>query len=219
MDLTQQSVAPRGGSSSPAAAGPVAPAVSGPGPADRVRIVLREPFRAETWRRMAYIVLALPVTLLCIPLALAGGPVGRIQRGLARRLLRVDAGEPARTGPLALVHAVVSSPLNLVALTVCGYFWTIVVINFGFPLRTDGDPSHSWGGPTMAGAWAVHAVGGGVTFLFLTPWVAKGFTDLQTRLVSGFLGADRTGLARHTWIALGIAAVCALLSVPVIHQL
>lgn len=184
-----------------------------------VRVVLREPFRAETWRRTAYTVAALPVGLVCIPIALFGGPAGRIQRGLARRLLRLDTGDPPRTGPLALAHAVISAPLNLVALTVSGYFWTVVVINFGFPLRTDGDPSHSWGGPTMAGAWAVHAVGGGVTFLFLTPWVVKGFTALQARLVAGFLGTAGTGLPRSVAIAFGVAAVCAALSVPIIHQL
>ena len=190
-------------------------------------VILREPFRAETWRRLAYIVLALPVGLLCIPLALVGGPAGRIQRGLASRLLGVRAGvragvqegEPPRTGPLALAHAVISTPLNLIAAVASLYFWTIVAINLGFPLRPDNDPSQSWGGPTLAGAWAVHAVGGGVTFLLLTPWVMKGFTALQARLVRDFLGADRSGILRTTGLALAVAAVCCLLSVPVIHQL
>ncbi|WP_329116941.1 sensor domain-containing protein [Streptomyces sp. NBC_01465] len=183
------------------------------------RVILREPFRAETWLRLAYIVLALPVGLLCIPLALVGGPAGRIQRGLARRLLGVQVEEPARTGPLALVHALISAPLNLVAVAFSGFFWLVVVINLGYPLRPDNDPSGSWGGPTMAGAWALHAACGGIGFLLLTPWVMKGFTALQTRLVKGFLGTDRTGLLRTTGLALAIAAVCALFSIPLIHQL
>ncbi|MFI6469032.1 sensor domain-containing protein [Streptomyces sp. NPDC050516] len=181
--------------------------------------ILREPFRAGTWLRLAYLLLALPVGILCVPTALVGGPAGRIQRGLARRLLGVEVPDPGRTGPLALAHAVISLPLNLIALTVSGYFWTVVVMNLAYPLRPGGDPSDAWGGPTMAGAWAVHGIGGGLPFLLITPWVMKGFTALQARLVKGFLGADRTGLLRTTGIALAVAAICAILSIPVIHQL
>lgn len=185
------------------------------------RAVLREPFRAETWRRVAYLFLALPVGLLCIPLALVGGPVGRIQFWLARRVLGVDPGTDPRerAGLPGVVHAVVGAPLALVSATVVLYGWFIVVLNFGFPLRVDNDPTQSWGGPTMAGAWAVHAVGGGVTFLFLTPWIAKGFCALQVRLAAGLLGRDRAGLGRTVALALGVAALCGLLSVPIIHQL
>ncbi|MFD9818718.1 sensor domain-containing protein [Streptomyces violascens] len=182
------------------------------------RDILREPFRAGTWLRLTYLLLALPVGILCVPIALVGGPAGRIQRGLARRLLGVEVPGPGRTGPLALAHAVISMPLNLIALSVSGYFWTVVVMNLAYPLR-GGDTSQSWGGPTMAGAWAVHGIGGGLSFLLITPWVMKGFTALQARLVKGFLGADRTGLLKTTGIALAVAAVCALLSIPVIHQL
>ncbi|MBT2505044.1 sensor domain-containing protein [Streptomyces sp. ISL-98] len=195
----------------------------------RTSVILREPFRARTWQRTAYVVLALPVGLLCIPIALVGGPAARIQRGLASRLLGVEVGGETGAGEagapgvrgraLALAHAVISAPLNLVAVTVTLYFWMVVAINLGFPLRPDNDPTQSWGGPTMAGAWAVHAISGGLPFLFLTPWVVKGFTRLQARLASGFLGADRSGLLRTTGIAAGVAVVCALLSVPVIHQL
>jgi hypothetical protein len=211
-----------------AAPAPYAPssAASAPDPTARSRTntILREPFRAETWKRVAYLLLALPVGILCIPLALVGGPAGRIQRGLARRLLGLDVEEPERTGPLALAHAVISLPLNLIAVTVTLYFWTIVPLNLGWPLRPalglgDADPAKDWGGPTFAGAWAVHAIGGGVTFLFLSPWVGRGFTALQARLVTAFLGARRTGLLKATALALAVAGLCALLSVPVIHQL
>ncbi|WP_434589249.1 hypothetical protein [Streptomyces sp. A5-4] len=187
--------------------------------ADRTKAILREPFRAETWRRTAYVVLALPIGLLCIPLALFGGPAARIQRGLARRLLGLETVAPARTGPLALAHALVSAPLNVVAATITLFFWMVVVINIGYPLRPDNNYAQSWGGPTLAGAWAVHAIGGGLGFLLLTPWVVKGFNKLQARLISGFLGAGRTGLLRSTGFALAVAAICVPLSVPVIHQL
>ncbi|MFF0742458.1 sensor domain-containing protein [Streptomyces sp. NPDC004111] len=188
-----------------------------PGP----RAVLREPFRARTWRRVAYLLLALPLALLCVPLALVGGPVGRIQFWLMRRVLGVEPGTVAREsgGVLGVAHALVALPLALVSAVVVLYFWFVVVINLGYPLRPDNDPTGSWGGPTMAGAWAVHAVGGGVTFLLLTPWVAKGFSALQVRLATGLLGRSRAGLGRTVALALGVAALCGLLSVPIIHQL
>ncbi|MFE9534079.1 sensor domain-containing protein [Streptomyces sp. NPDC006691] len=220
--------APATGPAGPAS-GPVATAATPAGTDQHARhrgagrvgwkAILREPFRAVTWLRLAYLLLALPVGILCIPIALVGGPAGRIQRGLARRLLGVEVTDPRHTGPLALVHAVISLPLNLVALTVSAYFWTVVVINLAYPLRPDSDPTQAWGGPTMAGAWAVHGIGGGVSFLLITPWVMKGFTLLQARLVRGFLGGDRAGLLKATWIALAVTGLCALLSIPVIHQL
>ncbi|MEU9097120.1 hypothetical protein [Streptomyces sp. NPDC048361] len=202
--------------STPAASAPAASSASTP------LAFLREPFRAATWLRFVYLLLALPVGILCVPIALVGGPAGRIQRGLARGLLGVEAADPGpdgRGGLLALAHAVISVPLNLIALAVSGYFWTVVVINLAYPLRPGGDPSQAWGGPTMAGAWAVHGLGGGVPFLLITPWVMRGFTLIQARLVKGFLGADRTGLLKTTWTALALALVCAFLSIPVIHQL
>ncbi|WP_030906537.1 hypothetical protein [Streptomyces sp. NRRL F-5126] len=196
--------------------------------------VLREPFRAMTWRRLAYIVLALPVGLLCVLIALVGGPAGRVQRGLARSLLGDETPAPvqgrARTA-LAFVHAVLSTPVNLAAIAVCGYFWTIVLINLGYPLRSDTTAeslAHAWGGPSLAGAWAVHAVGGGLTFLFLTPWVMRGFNALQAALIRAFLSDPASGGApasggltrgRAVALALGVCAACAALSVPVIHQL
>src|SRR5689334_23214461 len=88
------------------------------------RGILREPLRAGAWLRLAYLLLALPIGILCVPIALVGGPAGRIQRGLARRLLGVEVPDPGRTGPLALAHALISLPLNLIGLAVSGYFWT-----------------------------------------------------------------------------------------------
>jgi hypothetical protein len=159
-----------------------------------------------------------------VPLALVGGPAGRLQRGLARSLLGAGIEEPARTGPLAFVHAVLSVPLNLVAAVVSGYFWTVVVINIGYPLRPDTTAeslAHAWGGPSLAGAWAVHGFGGGLPFLFLTPWVMRGFTVLQTQLMRALLGGPGPDSCpvRAVTMALGLSAACVLLSIPVIHQL
>ncbi|MDG4862127.1 hypothetical protein P8605_28700 [Streptomyces sp. T-3] len=186
------------------------------------RTVLRAPFTGETWRSAAYLLLALPVAVLCLPLALVGSPAaGRMQRSLARRLLGVDVVEPERASrPLALAHAVLTLPLNLVAVVVTGYVWFVMLINLGYPLRPDSDNyAHSWGGPTLAGAWAVHFLGGTVLVGLLMPWIVRGFTKLQARLVRAFHGADREVLRGSAGIALAVAAGCVLLSIPVIHQL
>jgi hypothetical protein len=154
----------------------------------------RLPFSAGTWRRTFYILLALPVSLVSVPLALLGGyrTAARLQRGLARRYLALRTDEPAArdTAGRVLAHAVLSLPLNLVSLALTAYLWSLVPMNLAYPLRpgTMDSYQHSWGGPTLAGAWAVHAAGG-VVFLFVTPWVVKGITSLQGRLTRRLLGA------------------------------
>ncbi|MFJ6697647.1 sensor domain-containing protein [Streptomyces sp. NPDC091272] len=186
-----------------------------PGP----REILREPFLAETWRRMLFLLLALPVGLLCVPPALVGRPVGRLQLTLHRRLLGKEFEVRERAEVLGAVHALAALPVHLVALVVTYFCWFVVVINLGYPLRPDNDPTDSWGGPTMAGAWALHGVVGGLGFLLLAPWVARGFTTLQTRLAASLLGRDRRGAGGALALALGSAAVCGLLAVPIVHQL
>ncbi|WP_327356164.1 sensor domain-containing protein [Streptomyces sp. NBC_01304] len=188
------------------------------------RRILRAPFTGETWRRAAYLLIALPAALLCLVLALVGSPAaGRIQRSLARRLLGVEVPEPDRASkPLALAHAVLTLPLTLIATVVTGFVWFVMLINLGYPLRPDSDQpadyAQSWGGPTLAGAWGVHILGGTVLVGLLMPWIVKGFTALQGRLVRAFHGADRAGLRSSALIALVVAAGCVLLSIPIIHQ-
>jgi hypothetical protein len=56
-------------------------------------------------------------------------------------------------------------------------------------LRPDSDDlSNAWGGPTLAGAWAVHGTAG-LAFLLLAPWIVKGATALQGRLARRMLGS------------------------------
>ncbi|MGW3289898.1 hypothetical protein ACWDR3_35170 [Streptomyces sp. NPDC001002] len=157
----------------------------------RARRIAREPFTVGTWRRFAYGVVALPVGLASIPLALVGAPAGRWQRGVMRWVLGEDAEGTlsdvqggARSG---LVHALVALPLNLLTLFVTVYGWLIVPMNLGWPLRAGDDYSTAWGGPTFAGAWALHALLGGVGFLLLMPWIGRGLTALQLRLAHRFL--------------------------------
>jgi hypothetical protein len=153
----------------------------------RVRRFVREPFTADTWRRVAYALAALPLGVACVPLSLLGAPTGRWQRALARRLLGLPAGaEPP--GPLrGLAHALLAAPLNRLVLAVTGYGWSVVPMNLGRPLRAGSDYADSWGGPTFAGAWAFHALLGGVGFLLVMPWLGRAMAAVQLRLAAALL--------------------------------
>jgi hypothetical protein len=85
----------------------------------------------------------------------------------------------------------ISLPLNyLIAIIVAGG-WFVTVINLAYPVRwligMGGSTADAWGGPSFAGAWAFHAVFGGLTLLFVMTWLVSGLTRLQTRLLSGML--------------------------------
>jgi hypothetical protein len=162
------------------------PAGTGPDTAAaQVWRIAREPFTAATWRRAGYALLALPVGVACVPLALLGAPTGRWQRALVRRFL--GAALPPATRAGGLLHALAATPLNLLTVFVTVYGWSLVPMNLGWPLRAGSDYSDAWGGPTFAGAWAFHAVVGGVGFLLLMPWLGRGLAALQTRLARALL--------------------------------
>jgi hypothetical protein len=146
------------------------------------------PFTATTWRRTAYALLALPLGLACIPLTLLGAPTARWQRGLVHRFLGADSIAPTgRPRAGGLPHALLATPLNLITAFITLYGWAIVPLNLGWPLRAGDDYSSAWGGPTFAGAWAFHAVVGGIGFLLLMPWVVRGLTAVQVRVARSLL--------------------------------
>ncbi|GAA5177243.1 hypothetical protein GCM10023322_01510 [Rugosimonospora acidiphila] len=157
-----------------------------------VSAVARAPFTGDTWRRTAYAFLALPVGVACVPLALVGGPAGRLSRRMARALLGLEVGEPARTGIRALFHAVLTIPLNFLVAVITGYGWSIVLLNLAYPARPlvglGVGGANAWGGPTFAGVWAFHAVVGGLGFLLMMPWIVRALTWSQGRLVGALLG-------------------------------
>jgi hypothetical protein len=132
------------------------------------------PFTADPWRRTLYVALAAPAAII----AVADG--GRLQQRYARRLLGREVGATRLRGLLGL-------PLDLAVLVITGYGWSIVALNLAYPLRPliglVGSYANAWGGPTLAGAWAFHAVFGGLTFLFAMPWILKGLTGVHARLL------------------------------------
>ncbi|MGW6014576.1 hypothetical protein [Streptomyces sp. NPDC055210] len=150
----------------------------------RARQLVREPFTARTWRQVAYALPAVPVGLAAVPVALLGGraAAGRRQRDLVGRFLgvRLPGSSPG------VLHALLALPLNLAVAALTLYGWSIVPMNIGRPLR-GGDPATSWGGPTFAGAWAFHALSGGVGFLLLMPWLGRALAALQLRLATALL--------------------------------
>ncbi len=68
------------------------------------------PYGASTWRRFAYALVVVPMTIVCLPLALAGRgeAAARYQRDLASRLVGTPADEPPRrpTDPVVLAISV-----------------------------------------------------------------------------------------------------------------
>ncbi len=98
--------------------------------------LVHAPFTATTWRRTAYALLALPLGLACVPLALLGAPTARWQRGLVHRFLDPDRADlPGRPRAGGLPHALLATPLNLVTAFITLYGWAIVPLNIGWPLR------------------------------------------------------------------------------------
>jgi hypothetical protein len=149
------------------------------------------PFRSATWRRTLYALLALPVGVVCLPLAVLGGSpaAARLQEGLAGRLLAVRLERPRlrRVDGRVIGHALLSLPLNALSWALTVAIWVLALVNIAYPLRPDSDDlSNAWGGPSLAGAWAVHGTAG-LAFLLAAPWIVIGVTALQGRLVRRML--------------------------------
>jgi acetyl esterase/lipase len=144
-------------------------------------------------RRALYPLLALPVGIACLMLILVGkhATAASLQRGLIHGLLALPFAVPS-TGRV-LAHSLVSLPVNLASFVLSAYVWLLLPVNLGYPLRTDTTAESlqdAWGGPTLAGAWAVHAVGGILAFLAGLP-ILNGLVWLQGRLAQSMEGSLR----------------------------
>jgi hypothetical protein len=91
----------------------------------------------------------------------------------------------------------VSLPVNVASFVLSAYVWLLLPLNVGYPLRGDTAESlqDAWGGPTLAGAWAVHAVGGTLIFFLAGLPILNGVAWLQGRLARGMFGTTPTAHA------------------------
>lgn len=138
---------------------------------------------ATAWWWAGYAVTVLPRSLV----VLARAPATRA-RGLALGLMGVPVGLWAWVAALLLLPNTVR--------------------NLAYPLSNPAPADHAtaWGGPTLAGAWAVHA---GPALALVPVWlgVLRGLGALHVRLV------DRAAAAAPTWweplvvVALTVALV------------
>ena len=134
----------------------------------------------RSWRRIAYSVLALPVSLCPVRV-----------RVRAVRWAREGAFEADAPGPgNGASHAALGAALGLLAWFLAFLAGLGLVRGLAYPLVGDGNPENSWGGPTLIGAWAVHAA----LAALLQPVAALLLADvgvLQLRLADRLLA--RTG--------------------------
>jgi hypothetical protein len=164
------------------------------------------PFSGETWHRTLYALVALPVAIVALPLAVFGRSeaVARFQSRMAWRLLSLQVGERSfrAVDGRVIAHAALSLPLDVVATALVTYLWTQGTLgNLAYPLELallgeelNPVPEGTWGGPSLAGAWAVHAAAG-MVILFIAPWIIKGITEAQGSLLRRLLGAAPAMLA------------------------
>jgi hypothetical protein len=146
------------------------------------------------WRSVVYGLLSLPAGIASLLLALVGAhqASARLQGGLAERWLRLSLAPPHgghRWGRLT-THSLLTSMIGALC-------WVLVALAgpntarnvLLYPITDGDDVARAWGGPTIAGAWAVHAA----LALLLLPvglWLLRGLTGLQGRLAARRLGSD-----------------------------
>lgn len=134
--------------------------------------------------RVERVLRAVYFALLSMPVAFA--PKG-VRARMARRVFRspFELREPGvwRT----LTHTILAAAVGLVAWFAAFLMVLGAVRGTFYPLVAANDYEHSWGGPTLAGAWAVHFAGG---VLPLPLWILliAGLGVLELRLAQRLLG-------------------------------
>src|SRR5258706_16347444 len=130
------------------------------------------PLFGEPYRYTLFLLLSIPLAVWSL-----------FDRGAAQR--RVAALLLAQKPAFSRVRGFAAVPLDAVLLVVAGYCWFGVVLNVAYPARlllgSDSEYRDDWGGPTLAGAWAVHALAG-IAFWLLVPWVLRGYAALWRRI-------------------------------------
>jgi signal transduction histidine kinase len=207
-----------------------------------MRTALTEPFRLRTWRETAWALLALwigvfwfcvLVTLLATGLGLAITIVGlpilaltlvvatwgaRVERSLARGLLRVHVDEPPAEidegkEPWRLVLQLLTSerrwrsvlylllllPVGLVEFVVAVTAWAVALSFLTAPVWwwAVPDADFLWDGNRLDTPWEwALVVAGGVAALLAAPWLVRGCVWMHVALMRGLVGPTRRELER-----------------------
>ncbi|MGF6887605.1 hypothetical protein ABIA39_006290 [Nocardia sp. GAS34] len=160
----------------------------------------------RSWRRIAYAVLALPVSLC---------PIGIRER--AARWARETSFESRTPGRgYVAAHTVLGAALGLLTCFLVFLAGLALVRGLAYPLVGDNGLENSWGGPTLMGAWAVHAA----FAVLLQPVAAVLLADvgvLQLRLADRLLA--RGGAWWPVPAAVALAAAGVVLFVAWWHQI
>jgi hypothetical protein len=139
-------------------------------------------------RRAVHALVALPLGVLAL---VAPARFGAARLRALRTLAGADVGEPVSWPRFSLL----ALPLDVVVFVIMGYVWLLLPMNLLYPLRLaiyDETTEGSWGGPSMAGAWAVHAAGGSAIFVAIGLPLAAVLVRGQAALAERVAGAPRT---------------------------
>ncbi|WP_410873222.1 hypothetical protein [Nocardia sp. A7] len=151
--------------------------------------------------------------LLALPLAFTRV---RTRLRVPRRLLSEHVGAHKLSPTRCLVQSVLSGGVGLLGWFLAMLSVLVLVRGLAYPLVTGDDYENSWGGPTLVGAWVVHAVLGVLIAPVFLAMIAM-FGRLQLRLTRTVLGGDRSWWAIPA--ALVLAAAGGLFFVAWVQQI
>ena len=154
-------------------------------------------FSGQGWNQVLYTLLALPVNVWALLMVFVGkSAVGfGYQLTIGRDLLYRPLPDQQPSGNVrAFAYSLITLPLNAVTFLFSAYLCSLLVLSVAYPLRAivrreslshilASNYYNAWGGPTLAGAWGVHAVLAAIMFLGPIMWAIGILTWLQGRLL------------------------------------
>ncbi|MFC9660096.1 hypothetical protein ACFVJ5_07655 [Nocardia sp. NPDC127606] len=151
--------------------------------------------------------------LLALPLAFTRV---RTRLRVPRLLLREPVGAHNISLRRCLIQSVLSGGVGLLGWFLAMLSVLVLVRGLAYPLVAADGYETSWGGPTLAGAWLVHAALGALIAPAFVAVIAL-FGRLQLRVTRTVLGGDRSWWAIP--VALVLAAAGGLFFVAWVHQI
>src|SRR4051794_10421608 len=179
--------------------------------------ILSRTFGADSWRRVGYAAVSAPVGLAALALTLLCQPSrgAALQRGVALRLL--GGPRPGRSHLAgSIAYALASVPLGVLGLWLAFMIGPNTLRNLLYGFVVGDGYTDAWGGPTLAGAWAVHAAVA-LAVLPVGLWLVRGLTALQRRLADALLAGRRLSVPAGSAAVLVVLAGAVFLTAWV-HQ-